>query len=359
MGVKRHRDRWQVDLRGVYVKLVDDEGTARLLEQHGRYLLALGKPLQEVRSELRGGARAAAPTFGEYSERWLAAAGDVRADTVSKYRQRIGYFDQLSGRALTEITPDDVRDVVGALVKRKLAPKTIKDSLALFRAIMLQAVDSGIIERSPAARVTNVPKSRKTREPVVLTREQYRAIVVAAPIEHRPLFALLPLLGLRLGEFVALGWKDVEADRIVVRRQWDGHRLRAVKGRRDGQHDAIDLFADARRWLEVQRGQTSGPLVFPGPNGYMSRTHVYERVFQPVRDATGLHFRPHDLRHTCGSWLLDAGYSLAYVQRHLRHRSLDTTVRHYLHQIEEHDEGVAAAFDRWLSGDIVGTDGDA
>ena len=41
--------------------------------------------------------------------------------------------------------------------------------------------------------------------------------------------------------------------------------------------------------------------------------------------------RIHDLRHTCASWLIQAGVSMPVVQQHLGHESISTTVGLYTH----------------------------
>jgi integrase len=41
--------------------------------------------------------------------------------------------------------------------------------------------------------------------------------------------------------------------------------------------------------------------------------------------------RIHDLRHTCASWLIQAGIPLPVIQQHLGHESIEITVGTYGH----------------------------
>ena len=41
--------------------------------------------------------------------------------------------------------------------------------------------------------------------------------------------------------------------------------------------------------------------------------------------------RPHDLRHTNATWLIQAGVPLTVIQRHLGHESIQTTSDRYGH----------------------------
>jgi integrase len=49
----------------------------------------------------------------------------------------------------------------------------------------------------------------------------------------------------------------------------------------------------------------------------------------PIKDP--LRPRPHDLRHTCASWMIQAGVPLPVVQAHLGHEDIRTTVSVYGH----------------------------
>ncbi|MFD6195709.1 tyrosine-type recombinase/integrase [Mycobacteriaceae bacterium NPDC060252] len=55
----------------------------------------------------------------------------------------------------------------------------------------------------------------------------------------------------------------------------------------------------------------------------------------PVSGTGGCGFDPrpriHDLRHTCASWLIQAGVPLPVIQQHLGHESIQTTVDVYGH----------------------------
>ena len=58
------------------------------------------------------------------------------------------------------------------------------------------------------------------------------------------------------------------------------------------------------------------------------------RVFKPALAAAGLRaVRFHDLRHTFGSLLIQAGASLAYVRDQMGHSSIQVTVDIYGHLI--------------------------
>jgi integrase len=79
----------------------------------------------------------------------------------------------------------------------------------------------------------------------------------------------------------------------------------------------------------------SGALVFPSDAGTpIEMNNFCQRVFHPVTTQAGLRrIRFHDLRHTFGSALIQAGASLAYVRDQMGHSSIQVTVDIYGHLI--------------------------
>ena len=62
-------------------------------------------------------------------------------------------------------------------------------------------------------------------------------------------------------------------------------------------------------------------------------TRVYKPTLQDAGIRTTLRF--HDLRHTCASLLIAQGESPKYIQKRLRHASIDITFDRYGHLFPE------------------------
>ncbi len=75
--------------------------------------------------------------------------------------------------------------------------------------------------------------------------------------------------------------------------------------------------------------------LFPGHEGYpMLAEHFRCLMWIPLLKRAGLRYRkPHTLRHTFASMLIQAGESLAYVKEQLGHSSISITVDTYGHLI--------------------------
>jgi Phage integrase family len=99
------------------------------------------------------------------------------------------------------------------------------------------------------------------------------------------------------------------------------------------------LMAHKERALlrAFQLGKTSvaDELVFPSEAGTpICPDNIGPRYMEPALEQAGLRrFRFHDLRHTFGSLLIQAGVSPAYVQKQMGHRSIQVTIDVYGHLI--------------------------
>jgi integron integrase len=215
---------------------------------------------------------------------------------------------------------------------------------------------------------------RPERLPVVLTRQEVRAILDLMTGTPRLVAGLLYGAGLRLLECLTLRVKDVDFGRneIVVR---DGK----------GQKDRVTMLPESakdpllRHLHRVQKlheqdlkraaGRVSLPnaigrkypnadrewgwqYVFPASSLYFDRSdgmerrhHLHESVIQKavkaaVREAKiAKPASPHSLRHSFETHLLEAGYDIRTIQELLCHKDVRTTMI-YTHVLNRGGRGV-------------------
>lgn len=87
--------------------------------------------------------------------------------------------------------------------------------------------------------------------------------------------------------------------------------------------------------FQLGKMSVADELVFPSDAGTpMCPGNISPRYMEPALEQAGLRkFRFHDLRHTFGSLLIQAGVSPAYVQKQMGHRSIQVTIDVYGHLI--------------------------
>ena len=150
-----------------------------------------------------------------------------------------------------------------------------------------------------------------------LNREDALAYLDACEAWYRPLAEVLLGAGLRIGEAIALEWRDVDWDGIGAR------DLALGEGQRQGRHAegrplpdcaARSLPARAPARAPEGPGERSGldKLVFRSPEGFMLNRHNVRRRGHDhaLKDAGLPDIRLHDLRHTAATlWLAPASRS--------------------------------------------------
>jgi integrase/recombinase XerD len=180
---------------------------------------------------------------------------------------------------------------------------------------------SGTIPRPPNRRLSTIP--------VVLSKTEVKQLLASfdesLPSVHRAyaIVRCLADLGLRASEVTHLQLEDID---------WEAGTLRLVKGK-CRRTDILPLPAETGRaiaeYLRAERPRTANRAVFvrhvaPFDKPITSAV-VHTTVKAAYRRCGWTHTRPHILRHSVASQLLQEGTPLKEIADVLRHRSLNTS----------------------------------
>jgi integrase len=212
------------------------------------------------------------------------------------------------------------------------------------------AVQDGLVARSPLSRRTSPPQGRKRL--YVATTEQVWALHDAMEEPYRAGLLLAAFAGLRLAEVCGLRVSDVDFMRGIVHPTV--------------QYPADPLKTEFSRWpvpipqdlaLELSRHveRYSTEWVMTGVEGRQMGPWQLQRAFWAARAQVPdlpEGFRFHDLRHYYASLLISSGLDVKVVQTRLRHASATTTLDTYGHLFPDSDEKTREAI-----GDVMATRG--
>jgi integrase len=276
---------------------------------------------------VRTGAR-----FAEAADEWLRYVErdrERKASTIADYRHMVARLNEELGRLkLEDVTPDRLEAYRDALVDRGLSNRTINKYLIVLHGIFKRAMK---VYRLPSNPVSLVEKRPNKRRPGidVLSREEVMALVrEAATDQEGTLYLTAAFTGLRMGELLALRWRDVdfELDSVHVRRSFTGGREDTPKSGRERVVPMATEVAQALARLSQRDSHTDDQdLVFTGKlGGHLSSSKLRIR-YKRALEAAGLRqLRFHDLRHTFGTHAIRTADSRE-VMEWMGHQDLKTT----------------------------------
>ena len=303
-------------------------------------------------------------TIAEVARRYLLAAERMRRkpstleNIESEVRVHLAPF--FRDRSLDRITPEDIADLISSLEAAGLAPKTIHNILGTLSALFnfAKAPRRRWASSNPCAGA-ELPAIAEASEIRFLTLEEIDLLIAHARAGmfqalDRALYLTAAMTGLRLGELVALRWRDVDwtAARIRVRQNYVRGRYGSPKSRRSTRSVpmADEVGGELDRLFQSSRYTGEDELVFANPatGRPMAKANITRRLHKALEDA-GLDDSHvfHDLRHTFGTRMAAAGVPIRTLQEWLGHKHISTTLR-YADYAPSNREGemIAAAFAR-------------
>jgi integrase len=308
-----------------------DKALARRFEDELKAEARLGRPIN-------GPAPKVLPTFAEYAK--TCREGDGALKRSGSDDQSIldrGLVPTFGRMRLDTITRGDVERfrnerMAGKLPrarrnrKRSLAPATVAKELGLLRRILNVAVEAGLLDRNPVARL-KMPEFDNRRDRVIDTTEYQRllaAVDEGQGAHMRPIIVLAYETGMRQGEIVGLRWADVDLA---------GHFTRLPRTK-NGEKRSVPLTETAeealRAWGRRAWNRRESTYVFPSPAGDGPLGNVsaaFARLAKRARVAE-VHF--HDLRHTFATRMVERGVDLITLASITGHKTL-AMLRRYSH----------------------------
>lgn len=316
-------------------------------------------------------------------EKWLRdwlelyALPTVKRSTYISYEGyvRLHLVPELGRIKLTSLKTEDLqrffKKKAGTEEKKGLSPKTLRNIYNMLHAALEQATVDRKIIHNPILGV-KLPKV-KAKEMRVLTVEEQAALqeaVSCAEELHAYGITFAVSTGVRLGELLALCWKDVhEKERYIYIRRTLG-RLQKVdeKGRVMKKEKGIpsteivvrspkselsmrkiplfdELWNDLMAYKEKQNAlknalgsayQDQG-YIFATPLGTPNDPKVFQTLFKRLIETAGIEpANFHALRHTFATRALESGMDIKVLSAILGHAQASTTLNLYGHVLPDH-----------------------
>jgi integrase/recombinase XerD len=258
--------------------------------------------------------------------------------TVTTYLKVIEDFSRHFHRPPDELGKEQLRAYqVHLIQERKLGVRTVGLHTAALRFFYCKTLK----RMYP---VEEVPYPRAPRRlPIILTREEaIRLIDSASNLFHRAMLITMYSTGMRRAELCRLKVEDIDSTRMLI-------HIRQGKGGKDRDVPLSPKTPETLR--EYWRWMRPKTYMFPGTiNGSRADKPITPKVlWEACREAAqraGITkaVRPHLLRHSFATHLVEGGADLPTVQALLGHTDLKPTSI-YLHLSERHIKAAGTPLD--------------
>lgn len=285
---------------------------------------------------------------------------ECKPNTQKSYRDTVRlHLGPLFGEiALTELTAERIEKVFENEGGDRTTA-TLHRAYQVLHGAMIFAIQKKRLKINPCDGVT-LPKLEKPDEvSTALDADQVTDLLerIAGTTMYLPAFLALGT-GMRIGEFAALRWEDVNLDEATIRIQ---RTMVAIDGEisfgppKNGRTRIIGLDKDVVEVLRQYKGAQAAKRL--RTSGYQDHGLVYPRHDGTPRNLRGLSstwgwivrekclpdIRFHDLRHTHATLLLKAGVEPYKVSKRLGHQNLNYTCRVYAKYLPSMDREAAQA----------------
>jgi integrase len=217
---------------------------------------------------------------------------------------------------------------------------------------------------SRLADAVTIPRPRKKQQATWTPHELRLLMEVLRHHRAGRLFVLQAATGARRGELMALRWGDINLDTGMV--TFRANRVAVPGGHvehttKNDEPKAVRLDEETVRMLRFHRIEQrqdrlkSGPkwldagYVFTNANGGPFFARNLNRYWKQAVEKAGVaYLKPHALRHTHATLLLEAGVPMHVVSSRLGHKDVATTMRVYAQVTAHQDQSAAQVYADWL-----------
>lgn len=298
--------------------------------------------------------RAGRIRLGEFAQRstagWINRRDSTKARDDSCLASLV--LPAFATTPIGAIHPVDVQDWVGRLSAGGYAPATIRKAFQLLGRICADAVQAGLIARSPCDNVT-LPTIQSS-EMRFLSTAEISSLADTIDPRHRALVITAAYTGCRFGELAALDLDRYDPENRIIRVERSLAEVRGHLSFSEPKTPAARRAVSIPGWLPnvvadhlaTHPADTDG-LIFTAPEGGPIRRNTFRRRFwlPAVTGSVGQPMRFHDLRHSHVALLIEQGIHPAVIASRLGHTSVKTVLDVYGHLYEGLDRGAADALD--------------
>ncbi len=271
---------------------------------------------------------------------YLRVEKGLSDNTIQSYRRDmlkfVGFLEK-QNLDTAKIQRQDVVNFLAMLYKRRLDSRSVARHLVTIRHFFRFALLEGFVKEDPAATIES-PKFRQSL-PYFLSVEEVERLLkqpdISSPIglRDKAIIELMYSTGIRVSELAGIRVGDLQLDAGCLRCIGKGNKERLVPVGKKALA-VVEAYLKKSR-PELLRDNASAHLFLNQRGRAMDRITIWKMMGRYGRKAAlRKPLKPHTLRHSFATHLLDRGADLRSVQMMLGHSDISTT-QIYTHVVEE------------------------
>ncbi|MGB9245830.1 MAG: site-specific tyrosine recombinase XerD [Candidatus Acidiferrales bacterium] len=271
---------------------------------------------------------------------YLRVEKGLSDNTIQSYRRDmlkfVGFLEK-QNLDTAKIQRQDVVDFLATLYKRRLDSRSVARHLVTIRHFFRFALLEGFIKEDPAATIES-PKFRQSL-PYFLSVEEVERLLkqpdTSSPIglRDKAIIELMYSTGIRVSELAGIRVGDLQLDAGCLRCIGKGNKERLVPVGKKALA-VVEAYLKKSR-PKLLKDNASAHLFLNQRGRAMDRITIWKMMGRYGRKAAlRKPLKPHTLRHSFATHLLDRGADLRSVQMMLGHSDISTT-QIYTHVVEE------------------------
>ena len=291
------------------------------------------------------------PIFADYFDKWfdLYKKNKISPVTARHYRWTSSKLHEyFKKRKLKSVTRAQYQSFINAFGADH-SKESIKKLHSLCRACVSSAVFDGILSQNFTDRISLVWDDSKQYKVEYLSIKEIQKLIASCLDGIQPCYISRYMIltamytGARVGEIMALTWKDINAPfkTITINKSWDYHMGGGFKPTKNASSvrtirvntELIDRLQDLH--------SNNSKMVFGNEQGEIPSSSAVNKCLRHMLKKAGLKkhgFHFHSLRHSHVAFLLSQGVNLYSISKRLGHSNMTTTAKTYSYLIDEYKQ---------------------
>lgn len=289
-----------------------------------------------------------------YSEKRIKESSYLTQRAILKY-----WEDELGECEVKKLTSNNIEKFINKLMQ-SMSFNSVLNYFTKFRAVLNYAVRQGYIQVSPCDNIDlKKDSNEKKKDMMYWTVDEFNKFIAN---ENKPVYHLLFMnqfyMGMRIGETLALQWKDVDLtnNTINIQKTWADMLRKATTPKTNNSYRLITMpqfLSDEYKAFKENMNANDNDYIF-GMTVPFYRSSVRRELNETIK-RTNIKLpqneqipiiRIHDLRHSCASYMINnmvtngtVNFSVYDIAKRLGD-NLDTVLSVYAHWLPQADKGI-------------------